>query len=459
MGAVAKSLFARVLTWRVLLGRLHNRAYSGNLLEVYNNFLIKNFKAMDFGQLVAQRKDDIIQLWMGQVRDASLIRSSHDVSRAGIVNSLPELLDAIAHILSHADTEDLHAAFQVSRIHGKLRAQQGFDAAEVVREYAILRDVLFRVMEPSLLASESILLLRTVRLVDGVIDRVMSLSLKLYTEERLRELNLLYDEMLASNRELDRLARNEQENLAHLAHELKSPLSCIIGYSDLFLRQHSDGSGLKLGFIERVLFSGRQLLEIVNETLEISSYQAGKVVLDIEPIDVCRLVEEVAKAMDPLAHQKGLAVMIDCPVSDEAVMTDRKRLRQIVTNLVSNAVKYTEQGSVGVSVRQLEARVEIEIADTGPGIEPTEQARIFEPFYQGKAGQTLPSSTGLGLAIARQMVKLLQGNIYLASKVGVGSTFTISLPLNYVPESNNSDPVSESSTEITTDTFHSNDLP
>ena len=140
-------------------------------------------------------------------------------------------------------------------------------------------------------------------------------------------------------------------------------------------------------------------------------------------------------------------------------MTDRKRLRQIVTNLVSNAVKYTEQGSVGVSVRQLEARVEIEIADTGPGIEPTEQARIFEPFYQGKAGQTLPSSTGLGLAIARQMVKLLQGNIYLASKVGVGSTFTISLPLNYVPESDNSDPVSESSTEITTDTFHSNDLP
>ncbi|MEL7334578.1 MAG: HAMP domain-containing sensor histidine kinase, partial [Cyanobacteria bacterium J06560_2] len=187
----------------------------------------------------------------------------------------------------------------------------------------------------------------------------------------------------------------------------------------------------KLSFIERVLSSGRQLLAMINETLEISSYKAGQVAVNLDEVDVCAVVEEVATVMDTLAQQKNLAVILSCPAATQKVWTDRNRLRQVVTNLLSNAVRYTETGNVRVSVKEQAEQIEIAIADTGFGIADEEQKRIFEPFYQGEAGQQQPSSTGLGLAIAYQMVKLLQGTIHLTSTPAVGSTFTISLPLRY----------------------------
>ncbi|MEL6553677.1 MAG: HAMP domain-containing sensor histidine kinase, partial [Cyanobacteria bacterium J06621_11] len=317
----------------------------------------------------------------------------------------------------------------------------------IVREYDILREVVFDALEEDLLNSQPVMLLRTVRLVDGALNKVIATCLDRYTEERLKEVNLLYDEMIASNQELDRLVRNEQTNLIHLAHELKSPLSCIIGYSDLFLRQQDSGGEPKLSFIERVLASGRQLLEMINETLEMSSYQSGQVMLKREVVNVCEVVQEVATVMDTLAQQKNLSVIIDCPVSIQKIQTDRGRLRQVVTNLLSNAVRYTETGSIRVSVTEKPQTVEIAIADTGLGISDEEQDRIFEPFYQGEAGQQQSSSTGLGLAIASQMIHLLQGTIHLQSKPQTGSTFTIVLPHCHQDRDPNEDPSKSQNSE------------
>ncbi|MEL6939452.1 MAG: sensor histidine kinase [Cyanobacteria bacterium J06598_1] len=390
---------------------------------------------MDIGQLIARDKETIIQIWVKQVRTDSTIERDRNLTYTAVLDSLPMLMDGIAHLLSRPVSEDVRTILRSGVSHGELRAQQGYDAKEIVREYAILRDVIFDTVEPQLLQSEPTMLLRVVRLINGAVDQVVSSCLKRYTEERLKEVNLLYDEMVASNQELDRLVRNEQTNLAHLAHELKSPLSCIIGYSDLYLRQQATGnSDPKLSFIERVLSSGRQLLAMINETLEISSYKAGQVAVNLDEVDVCAVVEEVATVMDTLAQQKNLAVILSCPAATQKVWTDRNRLRQVVTNLLSNAVRYTETGNVRVSVKAQDERIEIAIADTGFGIADEEQKRIFEPFYQGEAGQQQPSSTGLGLAIAYQMVKLLQGTIHLTSTPAVGSTFTISLPLRYQTE-------------------------
>ena len=385
---------------------------------------------MNFGQAVADKKDDIIQAWVVRVRIDPSITSSRELTQKSVLDSLPDLIDAIAHLLSQSTTKDIYDVLRSGVDHGEIRAQQGFDVKEIVREYDLLRDVIFDVLEADLLASQPEMLLRTVRLIDGALDKVIATCLDRYTEERLKEVNLLYDEMIASNQELDRLVRNEQTNLIHLAHELKSPLSCIIGYSDLFLRQQGSGEA-KLNFIERVLASGRQLLEMINDTLEMSAYQAGQVVLKIEQVDICDVVEEVATVMSTLAQQKNISVEISCPSSAQHIWTDKSRLRQVVTNLLSNAVRYTEKGSIRVSVEAKDQTVEVAIADTGLGISHEEQDRIFEPFYQGEAGQQQPSSTGLGLAIAHKMLSLLQGSIHLKSTPNVGSTFTVILPKRY----------------------------
>lgn len=376
---------------------------------------------------------------MARVRSDGTVGGTQRLTYEAVLAGLPGLIAAIAHLLQQFSAQSQPTAgILQSSMHALQpeisQASQGHDAEEIVREYAIFRDVMFDVLEAELLRSEPTLLFRTTRLIDGAIDQVIAFNLKRLTEKRLRDVNVLYDEMVTSNQELDRLLRNEQTNLTHLAHELKSPLSCIIGYSDLFLRQQDDSGNVHLDFIERVLSSGRKLLEMINDSLEMSLYQSGKVTISPELVQICEMVEEVVAVLDMLARQKGLAVVVSRSSVHTPIFTDKNRLRQVVTNVISNAIRYTETGSIRVQVRAALESVEIEVADTGVGIEAAEQARIFEPYYQGQAGQDLPSSTGLGLAIAHQMVTLLQGSIRLTSELGVGSTFTIILPLRWQPE-------------------------
>ncbi len=390
---------------------------------------------MDFGQLLAKQKSSIIDIWMTQVREDSRIESTQDLTYEAVLDSLPGLLDAIAHLLSSPEPGDIRSAIDKANVHGELRARQGYNAGEIVREYSVLRNIIFDVLEEKLIASDSLLTLRTTRLIDGALDKVIAFCLERYTDERLREVNWLYDEMMASNQELDRLVRNEQKNIAYLAHELKSPLSCIIGYSDLFLRQQNAAKQPNLEFIEQVLSNGRRLLAMINETLEVSHHRAMQVSIKSEPTEICAMIKEVTTVLNTLAQQKGLSISVECSADIGTVMTDQIRLRQVLTNLISNAVRYTEHGTIKVKAQrganEAAEVVEIAVTDTGLGIEIDEQERIFEPYYQGDAGQKLESSTGLGLAIARQMVSLLQGSIHLSSKPDVGSTFTIVLPLHY----------------------------
>lgn len=394
---------------------------------------------MDFGQLLAKQKNTIIDVWMAQVRKDSRIESTQALTYEAVLDSLPGLLDVIAHLLSDPAPQDIRSTIDKANVHGELRAKQGYNAGEIVREYSVLRNIIFDTLEDKLLASEPLLTLRATRLIDGTLDKVIAFCLERYTDERLREVNWLYDEMMASNKELDRLIRNEQDNMAYLAHELKSPLSCIIGYSDLFLRQQSAAAQPNLDFIEQVLSNGRRLLAMVNETLEISHRRSRQMVINLESFEICEVIEEVTTVLNTLAQQKGLSIEVDCHADIVTMTTDRTRLRQVLTNLLSNAIRYTEDGNIKIQARQVPDEetdvIEVAVIDTGLGIEEDEQTRIFEPYYQGDAGQKLESSTGLGLAIARQMIKLLQGSIHLSSEPNVGSTFTIVLPLYYQAKS------------------------
>ena len=392
---------------------------------------------INFSKLLAEKTQRIIEQWIEAVRQDQLIESADKLSRPAIENHLSLVLSAMATVLSHSQDSEIQPIVEASLYHGVLRAEQGFDPAEVAREYRLLRQVIFSVLEENLVAGSAVEGIRAVRLIDAVIDEAIGACFKSYMEERLQELQQLQNQLARTNQELTRLVRANQDNLSVLAHELKTPLNSIIGYSELFLRHQgrtSEGKDNlpKVEHIERVVRNGRQLLRLINDTLELSRSDSGKMQLRLMTTDVHSLISSVVQVLEPLAQSKELQMMVDCSLCPEKVLTDPLRLQQVVTNLVSNAIRYTQHGKIQVTCKLLsDNQWAIAVSDTGYGIAPEDQSRIFEPFFRvGSSEQSyLPDSTGLGLAIVSRLVNLLQGKIDLVSQVGVGSTFTVILPL------------------------------
>ena len=210
----------------------------------------------------------------------------------------------------------------------------------------MLRWVIFEALEPELFKASGIEVSRAYRLIDTALDEVIAKCFQTFTQERFQELKDLQNHLQLTNQELTRLVRANQENLSHLAHELKTPLTSIIGYSDLFLRQQQNYSEIKgsvpnIGHIDRVLNSRRLLLRLINDTLEISRYGAGQIKLQLAPIRLPDVLATVVEIIEPLAKAKGLEIAVECHLSDDRVVTDCLRLQQIITNLTSNAIRYT----------------------------------------------------------------------------------------------------------------------
>jgi signal transduction histidine kinase len=392
---------------------------------------------MDFSEFLVEKTDAIIVNWVEAVRQDNKIESANDLSRKAIENHIAHVLSALATVLSESQNSEIQPIVDASLHHGSLRADQGFSAAEIAREYKILRQVIFSILEPQLLQASAPDVMRTVRLINIVLDEAIGRCFQSYTEQRLAELNQLQNQLTINNQELSRLLRANQDNLSHLAHELKTPLTSIIGYSDLFLRLQRQKTEVKdnvnnLEHIERVLRSGRKLLQMINDTLELSRYEAGQMKLHPASINVDKLINDVYEMLEPLARNKNLQMDVDCDRAPSEVVTDSLRLQQIVTNLVSNAIRYTETGKIKITCQMWENhKWAIAISDTGVGILKEDQSQIFESYFRVAMSDKsyLPESTGLGLAIVSRLVKLLQGEIKLDSQVGVGSTFTVILPL------------------------------
>lgn len=393
---------------------------------------------MDFSQVLADKTDTIAQKWVLEVRKDKHIESADDLSYIAIQNHLPDVLEAMVTVLSTSVGNDVKSIVVASWEHGILRAAQGFDPEEIAREYHLLRRVIFDTLEEDLLEGSPVEIVRAMRLIDTVIDEAIARCFNSYFEERLRELQHLYNSLTLHNDELNRLVNTNQDYLNQLAHELKSPLASIIGYSDLFLRQQRQHNGknnppVNLEHIERVLRNGRHLLRIINDILEVSRYEAAKIQLELEFTNVCELINNVVEMLAPLAQEKNLALVQTCEINPQQILTDPFRLQQIVTNLISNAIRYTNSGSVEISAQVVDnQKWAIAVKDTGIGIAPENQTQIFEPYFRvGSIHKSYVSgSTGLGLAIVARLVKLLQGEINLVSNLGLGSTFTVTFPLD-----------------------------
>ncbi|MCL6429877.1 MAG: response regulator [Anaerolineae bacterium] len=224
--------------------------------------------------------------------------------------------------------------------------------------------------------------------------------------------------------------RVKEEFLANVSHELRTPLNMIIGFSEMITGAPDAYGGVPselLADLEVILANSRHLASLVDDVLDLSQADAGRMVLSKEWVPVRDLVTSAIAAVRPLFTSKGLYLehSVSCDVE---VFCDRTRIRQVLVNLLSNAGRYTKEGGARLDVVLRGRDVVISVADTGPGIDPKDQERVFLPFEQASTGAVGGKGSGLGLAISKRFVEMHGGRIWLESEVGKGSTFYVSLP-------------------------------
>jgi GAF domain-containing protein/CheY-like chemotaxis protein len=244
----------------------------------------------------------------------------------------------------------------------------------------------------------------------------------------------LFDEIQDKSRQLEEASKHKSRFLASMSHELRTPLNAIIGVTEMLLEDARDFKrDDELEPLDRVLRAARHLLALINDILDLSKIEAGRMELHLESFPLVPAIEDVAKTVEPMATSNANRTVIDCSPDLGAIHADQTRFRQALLNLASNANKFTENGTVTIAARaqQLDGRewITIAVTDTGIGMTEEQMGRLFQEFSQADASTSRKyGGTGLGLAISRHFCRLMGGDITVESKPGEGSTFTIRLP-------------------------------
>jgi signal transduction histidine kinase/CheY-like chemotaxis protein len=231
-------------------------------------------------------------------------------------------------------------------------------------------------------------------------------------------------------RQLELASEHKSAFLASMSHELRTPLNAIIGYSEMLYETAQDeGQDEFLPDLAKIRDAGRHLLGLINDILDLSKIEAGKMDLYLEEVDLAGLVEEVRAIVEPLTAANENRLEIICPAGIGTLYTDRTKLKQSLLNLLSNAGKFTHQGRVALEVRPVGSEISFVVSDTGIGMTEEQQGRLFQAFSQADVSTTRRyGGTGLGLAISKHFCEMLGGSIAVESSPGQGSTFTITLP-------------------------------
>ena len=249
-------------------------------------------------------------------------------------------------------------------------------------------------------------------------------------EERIRRRTA---EVEAANLELRDATRHKSQFLANMSHELRTPLNAIIGFSEVLLDPElSVTEAERKQFLGDVLNSGKHLLNLINEILDLSKIEAGRMELQIESVMIQDIVDSVQSIMRPLATKKAIDLQVESNSVSDPIPMDVSRTKQVLLNLVGNAIKFTpEAGRVWVRTTIEDTAMRIEVGDTGPGIPAEDHDRIFLEFQQVKieGSPDKPEGTGLGLALAKKFVEMHGGKLWVESEVGMGSRFFFTLPL------------------------------
>ena len=240
----------------------------------------------------------------------------------------------------------------------------------------------------------------------------------------------LFRELQTKTMELEVASRHKSEFLASMSHELRTPLNAVIGFSEVLLdRMFGEINERQDEYLRDIRNSGKHLLELLNEILDLSKVEAGQMVLEPSTFGVSSVVESTLAMVRERATQHAITVTVEVADDIGTIEADELRFKQVVLNLMSNAVKFTpDGGSVSVRAYREAADLMVTVTDTGIGVPPEDQERIFESFQQGRRGAPKEEGTGLGLTLSRRFVGLWGGRMWLESTPGVGSTFGFSVP-------------------------------
>jgi signal transduction histidine kinase len=242
----------------------------------------------------------------------------------------------------------------------------------------------------------------------------------------------LFDEIQEKSRQLAEASLHKSQFLANMSHELRTPLNAILGYTELITDGiYGDVPGKALDVLKRVESNGRHLLGLINDVLDFSKIEAGELKLALEDYSIKDVVHNVFSAVEPLATKKNLDLKVNVPSDVPAARGDERKLTQVLLNLVGNAIKFTDSGSVAIKVAAGNGSLSVAVRDTGPGIDPADQTRLFEEFQQADNSITkAKGGAGLGLAISRRIIEMHGGRLWVESRRGDGATFTFMIPIS-----------------------------
>ncbi|MCA9567254.1 MAG: hybrid sensor histidine kinase/response regulator, partial [Myxococcales bacterium] len=238
------------------------------------------------------------------------------------------------------------------------------------------------------------------------------------------------DELVQKNLALEAATAAKSIFLANMSHELRTPLNAIMGYAELVLEEVEEPS--VQGDLAAILTASRGLLGLIDDILDLTKIESGRLEIVHSPFDAGQLVDQLVSTISPLVRARGLRLVVDSPSWPARLIGDELRCRQVLTNLVSNAVKFTEEGHIALIVTLDGSWVRFRVEDTGIGMTPEQLERVFDPFVQADSSTTRRfGGTGLGLSIARRLADLMDGALLVRSVPGEGTTMELVLPARF----------------------------
>jgi signal transduction histidine kinase len=357
--------------------------------------------------------------------------AAHEFRLRATYGMAPALIDALSRV--HIGVDEPTVALVLAGREPIQVADLRGEAASDINEITLRAGYRARLVAPLIRGDEVVGLLVVRRRAPGAFAKNTIDLLKTFAAQSVLAIQnaRLFHEIEDKGRQLESASKHKTQFLANMSHELRTPLNAVLGYTELILDNiYGEAPERMRTVVERVQANGKHLLGLINDVLDLSKIEAGQLMLSLNDYSIKDMVHGVYVAVEALASSKKLSFTVELPPALPVARGDDRRLTQVLLNLVGNAIKFTDQGEVAIKASATNGAYTIAVRDSGPGILPADQEKIFEEFQQVDSSPTkTKSGTGLGLSIAKRIVEMHGGRLWVESSPACGSTFSFTVPI------------------------------